>query len=232
MMSLPLTSKTQLKRRTLHEELTESLRELIISGNLSPGRKVPEKTLCEHYSVSRTPLREALKVLATDGLVILEPNRGAWVSPITIHDLNEVFPVMGALEALAGELACQHITNEELAAVRVLHDRMVRHYEMGELDSYFEVNQQIHEAVLAAARNDTLKVQYGSLAARVRRARYVANMTPERWRQATEEHGVIIRCLERRDGVGLSAILKLHLENKAVTVRDWLIAQDRSANAD
>ena len=95
-------SATQLKRRPLHEELTESLRKLIVSGELQPGRKVPEKELCELYGVSRTPLREALKVLATDGLVNLEPNRGAWVSRITVEELDELFPVMGALEALAG----------------------------------------------------------------------------------------------------------------------------------
>lgn len=231
-MSLSITTGTQLKRRSLHEELTEALRELIVSGELQPSRKVPEKELCDHYGVSRTPLREALKVLATDGLVILEPNRGAWVSPITVKDLDEVFPVMAALEALAGELACQHVTDKEISAVRKLHDRMVKHYDARELDSYFEVNQQIHEAILAAARNETLINQYRSLAARVRRARYVANMTPERWRQATEEHEVIMQCLENRDGPGLSSILKSHLENKAITVRDWLNAQISDAQGD
>lgn len=225
-MTLSTPSATPLRRRSLHEELSESLRELIVSGELPPGRKVPEKELCELYGVSRTPLREALKVLATDGLVTLEPNRGAWVSQITRQDLDEVFPVMGALEALAGELACRHITDKEIKAIRSLHDRMVGHYEARELDAYFALNQRIHEAILAAARNDTLTLQYRSLATRVRRARYVANMTPERWKRATEEHVAIMDCLETRDGAGLSAVLKRHLENKQETVRDWLTSQE------
>ncbi|MFD1881267.1 GntR family transcriptional regulator [Paracoccus pacificus] len=228
-MNLTAISGTQLRRRSLHEELIEALRELIVSGELPPGRKVPEKDLCDLYGVSRTPLREALKVLATDGLVTLEPNRGAWVTQITVQDLDEVFPVMGALEALAGELACQNITDKEIKAIRSLHDRMVGHYEARELDAYFALNQRIHEAILAAARNDTLATQYRSLATRVRRARYVANMTPERWRRATEEHIAIMECLEARDGQALSVILKRHLENKRETVRDWLKSQEAGA---
>ncbi|WP_299359804.1 GntR family transcriptional regulator [uncultured Paracoccus sp.] len=229
-MSLSVKSRTPLRRKSLHEELTQALQELIIRGDLQPGKKVPEKDLCALYGVSRTPLREALKVLAMDGLVRLEPNHGAWVSQITIEDLDEVFPVMAALEALAGELACRNITDDEVRAIRVLHDRMVAHYEAHELDGYFATNQQIHEAILAAARNATLSAQYRSLAARVRRARYVANMTPERWARATEEHEAIMRCLEDRNAEGLSAILKQHLRNKLETVREWLLAQPAADN--
>lgn len=214
-----------LRRKTLHEELTEAIREQIVNGELPPGVRVPEKELCELYAVSRTPLREALKVLATDGLLTLEPNRGAWVSRITIEDIDEVFPVMGALEALSGELACRYITDSEIANIRKLHRAMVRHYEKRDLAQYFDVNQQIHEAILVAARNETLSTQYRSLAARVRRARYVANMTQDRWAQATDEHEQIMECLEHRDGARLSRVLKRHLENKLETVRQWLLEQ-------
>ncbi|MBE9639574.1 GntR family transcriptional regulator [Salipiger mangrovisoli] len=218
------------RRKTLHEELTESIREQIILGDLAAGTRVPEKELCALYGVSRTPLREALKVLATDGLINLEPNRGAWVSKITCADIDEVFPIMGALEALAGELACRHIRDEEIGAIRKLHREMLGHYEKREMGPYFETNQRIHEAILAAARNNTLTTQYRSLAARVRRARYVANMTMQRWSQATEEHEQIMTYLERRDGESLSKILKKHLENKLETVRHWL--EEKEKNAD
>ena len=217
-------SATQLKRRPLHEELTESLRKLIVSGELQPGRTVPEKELCELYGVSRTPLREALKVLATDGLVNLEPNRGAWVSRITVEELDELFPVMGALEALAGKLACKHITDDEIAQVRALHDRMFAHYTARELEAYFKLNQQIHETILAAARNATLTVQYGTLAARVRRGRYMANMTRERWDQAMKEHEDILDALQARDGGRLAVILREHMEKTSVTLREWLLS--------
>ncbi len=213
-----------LRRTSLHQELADNVRELIISGELAPGTKVPERDLCEMFGVSRTPLREALKVLAFDRLVVLEPNRGAWVSRITVDDLEEVFPVMGALEALSGELACAKITDAEIAEIRRLHDAMLGHFEARRLVEYFEINQQIHGAILTAARNETLSVQYRSLATQVRRARFVANMTDARWRQAIDEHEEIMARLEARDGPGLAEILRRHLQNKLETVRDWLIA--------
>lgn len=216
-------------RRTLHEELIVMIREMIVSGALTPGTKIPEKALCERFSVSRTPLREALKVLATDGLVALETNRGARVTQITRRDLDEAFPVMGALEALAGELACRNITDAEIAAIRSLHEQMLVHFREGQLKDYFAVNEQIHEAILRGARNQTLSTHYSSLAARVRRARYVANMTSARWEQATQEHEDILRCLEARNGPGLARILKQHLENKLVAVCDWLDRQTPGA---
>ncbi len=222
-------SATQLKRRSLHEELTESLRELIVSGELQPGRKVPEKDLCELYGVSRTPLREALKVLATDGLIHLEPNRGAWVSRITVEELDELFPVMGALEALSGELACKNITDDEIAQVRALHERMFEHYKARTLEGYFKLNQQIHETILAGARNATLTVQYRTLAARVRRGRYMANMTRERWDQAMKEHEDILESLEARDGARLAVILREHMEKTSVTLREWLLSEGSEA---
>lgn len=214
-----------LKRKSLHEELAEKVRELIVNGELPGGTKVPERELCEAFGVSRTPLREALKVLAADHLVVLQPNRGAWVTEITVEDLEEVFPVMGALEALSGELACNKITDEEIQAIGELHNAMVGHYENRRLREYFDVNQKIHEAILAAARNRTLTYQYRALATQVRRARFVANMTDERWQQATDEHEEIIRYLRARDGTAMAEVLRRHLGNKLETVRDWLVAR-------
>ncbi|MGI9372556.1 MAG: GntR family transcriptional regulator, partial [Hyphomicrobiales bacterium] len=161
-------------RPSLHAELVERIRGLIVDSTLPAGSKIPEKDLCAKFGVSRTPMREALKVLAVDGLVSLEPNRGAWVSKLTIQELEEVFPVMGALEALSGEQACKHITSEEFAVIEDLHNQMVLHFQNKDLDRYFHTNQQIHEVILAAAKNATLSAQYRSLATRVRQARYLA----------------------------------------------------------
>lgn len=219
-----LTTVQAIKRTSLHEELAQSLQQLIVDGTLPPGTKVPERELCGQYNVSRTPMREALKVLAKEGLVTLEPNRGAWVTRITLEDLEEVFPVMGALEALSGELACRNVTDAEIAEIRRLHEAMVGHYERRELTSYFAFNQQIHEAILQASRNGTLIAQYRSLAIRIRRARYVANMTEARWSRAVAEHEEILARLEQRDGPGLALTLRAHLQNKLETVRDWVRA--------
>jgi len=222
-----MNASESITRPSLHIELLGRLRDLIIEGVLPPGTKVPERELCERYGVSRTPMREALKVLAVDGLVWLEPNRGAWVSKITIEDLEEVFPVMGALEALSGELACEHITDDQVNAIRKLHLEMVEHYKLRDLAKYFQANQAIHEAILEAANNSELTTMYRSLAARVRRTRYLANMTDERWEKAVEEHEQILSALENRHGAELAQILRQHLKSKFETVRNWLNSDQR-----
>lgn len=217
-------------RPSLHAELVDRLHKMIVEGTLAPGSKIPERELCERFGVSRTPMREALKVLAADGLVSLAPNRGAWVSKMTVEELEEVFPVMGALEALSGELACERITEAQLDRIRATHNVMVEHYRAGDLTEYFQANQEIHEAILEAADNATLAAQYRSLAARIRRARYLANMSDERWSQAVAEHEQILQALERREGAELAGILRRHLMNKFETVRQWLAMQDAEAD--
>jgi len=215
-------------RPSLHTELLDRVRSLIIEGELAQGTKIPERELCERFGVSRTPMREALKVLAVDGLVWLEPNRGAWVSKVTLAELEQVFPVMGALEALSGELACENITDTQIEAIRSMHQEMVGYYKSGELAKYFQSNQAIHEAILSAANNSELSTMYSSLAARVRRARYLANMTDDRWAKAVEEHEQILAALENRNGKQLSKILRKHLKSKFQTVRDWLSQEELS----
>lgn len=209
-------------RRTLHDELLERLRRMIVDGDLAPGEKVPEKVLCDRFAVSRTPLREALKVLANEGLVTLTPNRGAMVSELTLADLDEAFPVMGALEALSGEMACTRITDAEISDIARLHDDMLAHYRAGELGLYFKCNQEIHERILDAARNPTLAALYRGLAGRIRRARYLANMSPARWARAVDEHEQILNALKARDGSALAALLKAHLANTFETVKEGL----------
>ena len=148
------TSQTIL-RKSLHHELVDRLQTLLLNSELKPGSKVPEKQLCDQFGVSRTPLREALKVLASYGLIRLEPNRGAWVTQVTEEEVEEVFPVLGALESLSGELACKHITDAEIDEVRALHAQMIASYDRRDLDTYFSINQKLHRAILMAARNET-----------------------------------------------------------------------------
>lgn len=216
----------RIARKTLHQELVDRLQLLIISGELTPGAKVPEKALCTRFGVSRTPLREALKVLASAGLVRLEPNRGAWVTLVTIGEVNEVFPVLGALEALSGELACKSISDDEITAVRDLHARMIHSYETRDLDTYFAVNQEIHRAILLAARNDTLTASCQALSLRMQRARYLANRSANRWSEAVQEHENILKFLVDRDGKNLARTLLDHMDAKRASVVQWLETQN------
>ena len=218
------TSQTII-RKSLHHELVDRLQTLIINSELKPGAKVPEKELCDQFGVSRTPLREALKVLASDGLVRLEPNRGAWVTQVTEEEVAEVFPVLGALEALSGELACKHISDAEIEDVRALHAEMIESYGRRDLDAYFSINQKIHRAILMAARNGTLATSCQALSLRMQRARYLANMTDGRWFDAVQEHEKILEYLVARDGQNLAITLLNHLEAKRASVVKWLQSQ-------
>ncbi|MFK7753763.1 MAG: GntR family transcriptional regulator [Sedimentitalea sp.] len=222
-------STQTITRTSLHLELVDRLQQLIINAELSPGIKVPEKELCHRFGVSRTPMREALKVLASDGLVKLEPNRGAWVTSVTIGEVQEVFPVLGALEALSGQLACQSITDAEIAAVRALHEQMVQSYEDRDLDAYFAINQKIHRAILISARNATLTTSCQALSLRMQRARYLANMTEGRWFEAVQEHEKILKFLTERDGPALAQTLLDHMDAKRQSVIRWLQSQQPDA---
>ena len=201
---------------SLHGDILSRLRDYIVEGNLPEGGRVPERELCEMFGISRTPLREALKVLASEGLLELLPNRGARVRALSERDLAELFDVMGGLEALAGRLACENITDEEVAEIERLHHEMYGYYLRRDMHGYFQCNQLIHQKIVAAAANSALSATYASFAGRIRRVRYSANLARrrDRWGEAMREHEAILDALRRRAGQELSDILFLHLRNK------------------
>lgn len=207
-----------LSRPALAVELTDRLRRMIMEGELEPGEKVPERQLTERFGVSRTPIREAIKVLAHEGFVQLLPNRGAIVARQSSAELLELFPLVGALEGLAGELAANHATDEEIGTICRLTRELRDAYEAEDRPRYFRINQEIHDAILRAARNPTLLQHHATLASRVYRARYQANLSRKRWQAATEEHERIAAALEARDAALLGSELRQHLNHKLRTL--------------
>ncbi len=210
------------ERRLLHEEVIDRLRDMIVQGELAPETKLNERVLAAQLGISRTPLREAFKYLASEGLVELLPNRGAVVAPLKPEKVKEMFVVLGALEALAGELVCRNATDADLAEIRALHYQMVAHHARGELAPYFRYNQQIHIRLVECAGNATLAQVYRGLNAHVRRARYMANLSHERWNEAVREHEEILDALTARDSTRLQALLRDHLAKKLVLVMEAL----------
>ena len=213
-------SEQIIERRPLSAQLADRIRDMIFAGDYPPGARLQEVELSAHFGVSRTPLREALKTLSSEGLVTLAPNRGATITELSDTELAETFPVMGALEGLAGELACANATDAEIASIAKLHTRMIRSYERRELAQYYEINQQIHAAILAAARNETLAKSHDLLAGRVTRARFRGEMSDRRWAEAVGEHEKILAALEARDGRTLGELLRRHVDTKYETVRE------------
>src|SRR5437588_1261053 len=176
----------------LHEEVVGRVRTMLLDGEIPPGARIPERELCEKLEISRTPLREALKVLAAEGLVQLLPNRGSRAAKFTDTDMRDLFEVCQGLEALAGELACERIGDADIAAIAKSHTEMVEHYRDRDLIQYYRCNRLIHEAIIAGAGNPALSGLYESVTARIRRARYVTPMTPPRWALAMQEHEAIL----------------------------------------
>jgi DNA-binding GntR family transcriptional regulator len=208
-----LTKGTPIARQHLHSKLLDCLRESIVIGELKPNTKIPEKELCERFGVSRTPLREALKVLAHEGLIVLTHNRGATVSPLTIEELEETFPIYCCLESLAGKLACKRMTNAEMNNIRALHNEMLRYYEQGALKRHFEINEHIHECIQVASHNQILLQLLRTLSTRIRRARHYASCFEERLAVAIEEHKAMMEAIEARNCEKLSRLLHEHMDN-------------------
>jgi DNA-binding GntR family transcriptional regulator len=205
-------------RRPLHEDAVEQLRALIVQGELAPGTRLNERVLCEQLAISRTPLREALKLLATEGLVDLLPNRGAIVAPLDPARLADTLAVLGALEALAGELACAKADDAAIAEIRALHYEMLAMHAREDLAGYFRYNQLIHLRLVEASGNSVLASAYRQLNANVRRARYMANLSKERWDAAIREHEAILQALAARDAQRLKLLLAEHLARKLSAV--------------
>lgn len=209
---------------SLHGETLSRLRDYLIEGHIADGARIPERQLCETFGISRTPLREALKVLAAEGLIELLPNRGARMRAISERDIQELFDIMGGLESLAGRLACESITDEEIAEIERLHYEMYGFYLHRDMHNYFQINQRIHEKIVEASRNETLRATYATFAGRIRRVRYSANFAHkrQRWGEAMREHEAILDALRHRSGKELSDILFLHLRNKRTAAIDRL----------
>ncbi|OCO98868.1 GntR family transcriptional regulator [Ensifer sp. LC13] len=210
-----LNAKIDEEVESLHDGILSKLRDFIVEGHLRPGDRVPERQLCESLGVSRTPLREALKVLAAEGLIELLPNRGARIREFTPDDVREFFEMLAGMESTAGRLACERITEAAIEQIEALHYQMYGHYMRRELPEYFRLNQLIHERIVAAAGNHALETYYHGLTARMRRLRYSANtIKRDRWGQAMREHEQILDALRRRDGRELAEILYEHLIHK------------------
>ncbi|WP_232628354.1 GntR family transcriptional regulator [Methylobacterium sp. Leaf118] len=203
-----------ISRRYLHDEVADRMRELINDGELEPRARVNESELTERFGISRTPLREAIKILATEGLLELLPNRGARVASISRTELEEMIEVVAGLEATACDIACRVITEAELAAIEARHEAMMVAWRGRHEAEYFRLNREIHEAIMLASRNAKLRSLYIGLTGRIQRTRYSAHQTDEQWARAVDEHERMIPLLRDRNGDALAALMRKHIRSK------------------
>jgi DNA-binding GntR family transcriptional regulator len=209
-------------RAGLHQQVATRLRQMLVEGAIAPGAKLNERELCELLQVSRTPLREAIKMLASEGLVELLPHRGAIALALDEQAVRDTFEVMGGLEALSGELAAQRITDEELAEIRATHYEMLAAYTRRDLSNYYRLNAQIHRAINAAARNPVLSATYDRINARLQALRFRSNQDGAKWKNAMREHDQMMEALAARDPAAMRQVLASHLKNKLDVVLELL----------
>lgn len=209
-------------RQVLHQEVAVRLRQRIVEGQLGPGAKLNERELAELLNVSRTPLREAIKMLAAEGLVELLPNRGAVVAQMSEQDVADTFEVIAGLEGQSGELAAQRITEAELAEIRALHYEMMAAFTRRDLPTYYRLNAQIHTQINAAARNPVLAQTWRNVNARLQALRFRSNFDEAKWKRAVKEHERMVELLAARDAVGLRALLVEHLMHKRDAVLELM----------
>ncbi|MFC0245927.1 GntR family transcriptional regulator [Falsochrobactrum ovis] len=215
----PLTVD-QIGRYSLHDAIVNRLRDMIITGEMPPGSKINEAQICTRLGVSRTPLREALKFLASEGLVELVPRRGAVVKKFTAKETSDMLEVIKSLEQLAGERACALASDEGIAEIRRLHDEMIAAYQSGDRLNYYKLNQNIHLSIVALADNSALSDVHSILQTRLKRIRFVGHEGPVKWAAAVAEHVEMIEALEARDAERLKEVIGRHLTQAWVRVRD------------
>lgn len=201
------------RRGHLHQEAAAKLRSMILVGELPPGARLREVQLCEQLGVSRTPVREAFRTLAAEGLVDLLPNRSVVVAELHAPDIEHLFVVFATLEALAAELACRNVTDAQVAEMGRLLSQMVDYHEKGDRQAYLAVNQRIHRMTMEIAANPVLLSVWQPLAPRVERARALPNLDPKRWTAALFEHSKMFAALAGRDGPLLARLTREHFMN-------------------
>ena len=216
----------EIARLGLHDQVAARLRTLLIEGRIAPGAKLNERELTALLHVSRTPLREAIKLLAAEGLVDLVPNRGAVAVKLTETDILHTFEVLAGLEAMSGEFAAQRITDDELTHIRAMHYEMLAAFTRRDLSNYYRLNALIHGAINAAAKNPVLAATYHGINARVQSLRFRTNQNETKWKRAVQEHERMVQALDARDGAAMRAVLVEHLLHKRDTVIDLLRAGD------
>ncbi len=204
---------------SLHDQVAQQLRDLIFAGELTQGAFVDETQLCEQLAISRTPLREALKVLTAEGLIRHEPRRGCFVNEVTEQDLDDIFPVIALLEGRCAYEAAQQASDADIAALEALHGQLQDSAAQGRIPDYYAANYAIHEAIIAIAGNKWLAQVIGDLRKILKLARLQQLNAPGRLSQSLAEHLAIFASLKAHDAEGADAAMRTHLTRQREALR-------------
>jgi DNA-binding GntR family transcriptional regulator len=202
----------------------------IVQGSMRPGERLTETRLCEEFKCSRSPLREAIRMLAADGLVLIEPRRGARVVALSERDLSDLYRVRGVIEGLAVQLAAQKGTNAEFAQLTALNEQMLSAISRGDIGEYFALNASFHHAIAQAGENRHVATIQQSVAARSLSPLFqFGNSSPAHFLRSVDDHSGILEALKQRDGELAEERMRAHLDAACREAED-LIRKNVGAN--
>ena len=202
---------TRIAPTALYQEVAERLRQRIFAHELTPGTWIDEQKLAEQYGISRTPLREALKVLASEGLVELKPRRGCYVTEISRQDLDDIFPLMAMLEGRCASEAVKRIRPADVSALKAIHDRLEASARDGRIDAFFEANQEFHKKIQELAGNRWLLSVIQDLRKVLKLSRLHSLSLEGRLQQSLDEHRLIMAAIENSDAARAEQVMHDHL---------------------
>jgi DNA-binding GntR family transcriptional regulator len=203
-----------IKKKILHEEIADNLREMIMSGELREGDKIKENELCDWMGISKTPLREALRVLSAEGLIRLIPNRGAYVTTPTFEEIKEMFDVMSVLEGACARAAAEKMSEEDLSKLEKLHKRLEEQYDCRDQKEYIHQNNSYHALVQELAGNKTLNQIVNGLRQKILLYRFQSLNLPGRFEQSIQEHRSLLGAFRDRDPEKAEMLMKSHLKKQ------------------
>jgi DNA-binding GntR family transcriptional regulator len=206
--------------RTLAEQIADSLRRDILLGTLAPGALIKERDNSAGRGVSRTPLREAIRILASEGLVILRPSRSPVVANPSQQEITDDLIVMNTLESLGARLACVNVTDEEMDEIDALHEKMLRISDTADAVDYFEVDMRFHRLITAASHNLSLIDTHAAYMARLWRPRFLAASLRRDRARVLQQHGAIVKGLKTRDVALVSAEVESHMRHLVLNITD------------
>lgn len=215
------------KKATYHVQIADMLRDMIMTGKLREGDKVNEGQLCENMGISKTPMREALRVLSVEGLIRLVPNRGAFVTKPEFEEIAEMFDVMSLLEGFCACEACQKMTPKEFAHLEKLHTKLEESYRRHDQEEYIHFNNQYHSYVQKIAGNRTLNQIVNGLRKKILLYRFQSLNLPTRFSSSISEHRELLEAFRQRNHSKAETLMREHLQNQSRAM-ETLVEQSKA----
>jgi DNA-binding GntR family transcriptional regulator len=184
---------------------------MVAGGVLKPGSWIDEQKLSEELGVSRTPFREAMRILASEGILRIEPRKGCYVTELTDTDLNDIFPLMAILEGRCAYEAAQKANVTEIKSLESMHEKLKKHAAEKNIDDYFMTNRKIHEAIQRLAGNEWLTNMVNDLRRILNLSRHRSLHHKGRIEESCQEHLSIFEALKLGNAVEAERLMKIHI---------------------